>query len=112
MPLSSASKRVLHDQQKNEEENNHKRRRLNDTNISPVHKRIKDSDNHTDMTDSQKRANFSALSSPGTNGISRHASPLASNKPGTTKKLVIKNFKGKHCVMKQKEELCVWENQD
>lgn len=93
MPLSSANKRVLHDQQKNEEENNHKRRRLNDTNIS--HKRIKDCENPTDMTDSQKRANFSALSSPGTNGISRHASPLTSNKPGTTKKLVIKNFKEK-----------------
>lgn len=95
MPLSNANKRVLHDQQKNEEENNRKKRRLSDSSISPVHKRIKDSENPADMTDSQKRANFSALASPGTNGISRHASPLTSNKPGTTKKLVIKNFKEK-----------------
>ena len=94
MPLSNANKRVLHDQQKNEEENNRKKRRLSDSSISPLHKRIKDTENPADMNDSQKRANFSALASPGTNGISRHASPLASNKPGTTKKLVIKNFKG------------------
>ena len=45
------------------------------------------------MADTQKRANFSALNSP-SNGFSRHASPLANNKPGSAKKLVIKNFKG------------------
>ncbi len=40
-----------------------------------------------------KRANFSALSPPN-NGFTNRASPLANNKPSSSKKLVIKNFKG------------------
>lgn len=45
------------------------------------------------MTESERRPNFSALTTP-SNGISRHASPLNANRPGAAKKLVIKNFKG------------------
>jgi len=92
MPLSNANKRVLHEQQRKEEEKVSKKRRLSDT-VSPHNKKTK-TDLEDVMTDSQKRANFSALPSPGSNGVHRHASPLGSNKPGTTKKLVIKNFKG------------------
>lgn len=93
MPLSSVAKLNLQDQQKSEEETNKKKRKLSD-NFSPPHKKSRE--NLEDpMTDSQKRANFSALTSPGSNGISRHASPLANNKPGAAKKLVIKNFKEK-----------------
>ncbi|KAK3094652.1 hypothetical protein FSP39_004482 [Pinctada imbricata] len=96
MPLSSANKRPLPDQQVNEEDSTKKRKRLND-NISPTsHKRSRENIGveEPQMTESQKRANFSALSSP-SNGLNKHASPLASNKPGATKKLVIKNFKEK-----------------
>lgn len=46
------------------------------------------------MTESERRPNFSALTTP-SNGISRHASPLNANRPGAAKKLVIKNFKDK-----------------
>lgn len=93
MPLSSVAKLNLQDQQKSEDETNKKKRKLSD-NFSPPHKKSRE--NLEDpMTDSQKRANFSALTSPGSNGISRHASPLANNKPGAAKKLVIKNFKEK-----------------
>nr|XP_054770971.1 cullin-4A-like [Lytechinus pictus] len=41
-----------------------------------------------------KRANFSALN-PSNNGFNSRSSPLVNNKPGTSKKLVIKNFKVK-----------------
>lgn len=40
-----------------------------------------------------KRANFSALSPP-SNGFTNRAAQLANNKPTSSKKLVIKNFKG------------------
>lgn len=46
------------------------------------------------MTESERRPNFSALTTPA-NGISKHASPLNANRPGAAKKLVIKNFKDK-----------------
>ncbi|XP_046371924.1 cullin-4A-like [Haliotis rufescens] len=93
MPLSSASKRALTDQNKGEDASNHKRRRVSHENNSPPNKKLEDSSQST-MTDSQRRPNFSALTSP-SNGIARHASPLANNKPGAAKKLVIKNFKEK-----------------
>lgn len=95
MPLSDANKRVLHEPQRKDEETIQKKRRLSDS-VSSVNKRTKsNTEDSPAMTDSQKRANFSALPSPGSNGVHRHASPLNSNKPGTTKKLVIKNLKGK-----------------
>lgn len=95
MPLSNANKRVLHEQQRKDEEKVQKKRKLSDQ-ISSVNKRTKISAADSPaMTDSQKRANFSALPSPGSNGVHRHASPLNSTKPGTTKKLVIKNLKGR-----------------
>ena len=93
MPLSNADKRVLHEQQRKDDEQVQKKRKLSDTVISN-NKRSKTESEEYIMTESQKRANFSALPNPGTNGVHRHASPLGSNKPGTTKKLVIKNFKG------------------
>ncbi|XP_014681402.1 PREDICTED: cullin-4A-like [Priapulus caudatus] len=46
------------------------------------------------MTDSERKPNFSSLSGP--NGVNRnHASPLVANKPVSTRKLIIKNFKDK-----------------
>lgn len=95
MPLSNANKRVLHEPQRKDEEKLQKKRRLSDQNSSATKRsRVSPTDSPT-MTDSQKRANFSALPSPGSNGVHRHASPLNSSKPGTTKKLVIKNLKEK-----------------
>ncbi|XP_033637591.1 cullin-4A-like [Asterias rubens] len=44
------------------------------------------------MGEAPKRANFSALSTSN-NGFTSRASPLVNNKPGSSKKLVIKNFK-------------------
>ena len=45
------------------------------------------------MAEPQRKANFSALSA--SNGMSKSTQPVGSaNKPGTAKKLVIKNFKG------------------
>ena len=99
MPLSNANKRVLHEPQRKDEEKLQKKRRLSDQNTSATKRsKVGPADSPT-MTDSQKRANFSALPSPGSNGVHRHASPLNSSKPGTTKKLVIKNLKGKLTIL-------------
>ena len=50
----------------------------------------------TGTTQSSKRPNFSALSCPGPNGVNNKLSSTVANaKPGTAKKLIIKNFKGK-----------------
>lgn len=48
------------------------------------------------MTDTttQKRANFSALNS-NPNGMNKNSTSLLASKPGSAKKLIIKNFKGK-----------------
>ena len=94
MPLSNAAKAPLQEQRENSENTHLKKRRHSSENqnrSSPT-KKIKE-DVTSEMADTQKRANFSALNSP-SNGFSRHASPLANNKPGSAKKLVIKNFKG------------------
>ncbi|XP_052215829.1 cullin-4A-like [Dreissena polymorpha] len=94
MPLSNANKRSSHEQHRKEDEKVSKKKRPSGSDsVSPQNKRIKTEE--TVMTDSQKRANFSAIPSPGSNGVHRHASPMGTNKPGTTKKLVIKNFKEK-----------------
>lgn len=58
----------------------------------------------TEMTDTtnQRRPNFSALS-PAPNGVNRTSSSISTTvKPGVTKKLVIKNFKGKRKYPKGK----------
>ncbi|KAJ8031251.1 Cullin-4B [Holothuria leucospilota] len=46
------------------------------------------------MGETPKRANFSAIN-PSNNGFTNRSSPLINNKPGGSKKLVIKNFKVK-----------------
>lgn len=60
---------------------------------------INEIENMTDMaaatTDTQKRANFSALTVGNPNGVNKISPSLASAKPGTARKLVIKNFKSK-----------------
>lgn len=58
---------------------------------------IDEIENMTDTaaTDTQKRANFSALTVGNPNGVNKISPSLTSAKPGTTKKLVIKNFKNK-----------------
>ena len=82
--------------------NRNKKRKQSDTTISDsVHelensskKCREDPPSPGEMNNSQKRANFSALTTP-TNGFNKHTSPLANNgKPPSAKKLVIKNFKG------------------
>lgn len=94
MPLSNANQRNLPEQQRPENDLTHsKKRRLSDNCSNQNNKRFRENTDLSQMTDSQKRANFSALTSP-SNGINRHASPLANSKPGSTKKLIIKNFKG------------------
>jgi len=45
--------------------------------------------------DTQKRANFSALTVGNPNGVNKISPSLANAKPGSAKKLVIKNFKSK-----------------
>ena len=95
MPLSNAAKAPLQEQRENSENSHIKKRRHSseNQNRSLQTKKLKQEDVTTEMADTQKRANFSALNST-SNGFSRHASPLANNKPGSAKKLVIKNFKG------------------
>lgn len=60
---------------------------------------INEIENMTDTaaatTDTQKRANFSALTVGNPNGVNKISPSLASAKPGTARKLVIKNFKSK-----------------
>ncbi|XP_033220142.1 cullin-4A isoform X2 [Belonocnema kinseyi] len=46
-------------------------------------------------TNTQKRANFSALTVANPNGVNKITPSLASSKPGSAKKLIIKNFKNK-----------------
>ncbi|XP_070538317.1 cullin-4A-like [Ptychodera flava] len=96
MPLTSTEKSPL---VKTDIEPNHKKRRPDENNHhhqNPT-KRFRDDlpNESTPMADStQRRPNFSALS-PTNNGFTSRASPLANSKPGSTKKLVIKNFKVK-----------------
>ena len=95
MPLSSVNQSPLQEQQKSDDSANNRKRKSSDTSKhSPTSlqnsKRLKED---LDMSDSQKKANFSALTNPN-NGFKSHSSPLANSKPGSAKKLVIKNFKG------------------
>lgn len=100
MPLSNSNKSPLHEHQKRDNNsNNHKKRKHSDSQLSSptslqTNKKLKE-ESASNMTDTQqKKANFSALTNP-SNGFNRNASPLANNKPGAAKKLVIKNFKEK-----------------
>lgn len=95
MPLSNTNKPNLQDEQKLDGDENRKKRKLSEGISPPNHKRARENIDESQMTDSQRRANFSAISSS-SNGLNKHVSPLANNKPGATKKLVIKNFRGKH----------------
>ena len=91
MPLSKSNQTVLREQQGSGDNCFKKRKLPDDPHLTPedlqTNKRIKE-----EMSDSQKKANFSAVASP-SNGFSKHSSPMGS-KPGSAKKLVIKNFKG------------------
>lgn len=87
MPLINANKRTLSEENKGEASLTSKRSRTESKSRQPD-----ESESPAKMTDSQKKANFSALSG---NGITKHASPLANSKPGASRKLTIKNFKDK-----------------
>lgn len=65
------------------------KRSLNDN--FPSKKLKQKEENMTDTT-TQKRANFSALS-PNPNGVNKNSATLLTSKPGSAKKLIIKNFK-------------------
>lgn len=86
MPLINVNKRALSEEDKREVSLTSKRSRTESKS-----RQLDESELPATMTDPQKKANFSALSG---NGISRHASPLANAKPGASRKLTIKNFKG------------------
>ena len=99
MPLSNILKSPVPGEQQRER----KRRcsdnsnKFNNHQLSPnfvVSKKVKHDISATKMTESQKKANFSSLTNPN-NGFNRHTSPLVNSKPGSAKKLIIKNFKGK-----------------
>uniref|UniRef100_A0A0B7AC95 Cullin-4A n=1 Tax=Arion vulgaris TaxID=1028688 RepID=A0A0B7AC95_9EUPU len=92
MPLSNPPKRTQSDENKSEA----KRARYSDDQS----RKVRDSDAEEAaenlltlaMADPQRKANFSALNS--SNGVSKLNQPVSTaNKPGTAKKLVIKNFK-------------------
>uniref|UniRef100_T1IZT0 Cullin family profile domain-containing protein n=1 Tax=Strigamia maritima TaxID=126957 RepID=T1IZT0_STRMM len=100
MHMSSLNKTPLQEQQKSDENtnnnHNHSKKRRSSENRNhnfdyPQSKRVKE--NEMSEVPVPKRANFSALTNP--NGVSKSASPLANNKPGGTKKIIIKNFKDK-----------------
>ncbi|XP_019616401.1 PREDICTED: cullin-4A-like isoform X2 [Branchiostoma belcheri] len=107
MPFSNATrKKASHDQQ--DTERSQRKRRVSGENRQGLAglKRHKQEDSdfcHSDpahhsssqMDESvnSRKPNFSAL--VGSNGLTNRASSLANSKPGTAKKLVIKNFKGK-----------------
>ena len=89
MPLSTSNKGL----QEVQKLDNKRKRKLSESSPNVQSKKSKTST--TEMTDAQKRANFSALTAPN-NGFNRHNSPVNANKPGSAKKLVIKNFKGEN----------------
>ncbi|XP_067008215.1 cullin-4A [Anabrus simplex] len=91
--MSSLTKIQVHDAQQGEDRVNSRRKR-NCSNSENIAKKVKLEDKiMTDTaTNNQKRANFSALSNP--NGVNKSPS-LVNTKPGSAKKLVIKNFKEK-----------------
>lgn len=95
MPLSNPNKRTLSEENKGDTCSNSKRRSVESRNRGL-------DETCATMTEPQKKANFSALSG---NGISRHASPLSTTKPGASKKLVIKNFKEKPPIPENFEEV-------
>ncbi|XP_076337689.1 cullin 4 [Tachypleus tridentatus] len=91
--MSSLSDLPDCEQQKTEYCNNKRRRSLenNHHNSDRLSKKIK-GNQESNMTDTgtSKKNNFANIQSP--NGVSKSASPLVANKPGSAKKLVIKNF--------------------
>lgn len=72
--------------------NNNNNSHFNITTEKVPCKKVKEHEDNSKMTDT-KRPNFSAIGGP--NGVNKNVSPLTNNKPGSAKKLVIKNFKGK-----------------
>ncbi|XP_075233766.1 cullin 4 [Lycorma delicatula] len=86
--MSSLTRTVLESHQECESVIKNKKNLSSDNNFS---KKVK----LEEMTDtSQKRANFSALQ-PTSNGVNRTIPSIVNLKPGSAKKLVIKNFKEK-----------------
>ena len=74
-------------------DNNHlQSKRTRDDHLGTGEHRQADGKNMGEAT--PKRANFSALN-PSNNGFTSRSSPLVNSKPGSSKKLVIKNFKGR-----------------
>ncbi len=84
-------------EQEADESTNRKKRKSTDWKVSAnsqQYKKLKTDVLLSDMNEPPKKANFSALNSP-SNGFNKHVSPLMNSKPGSAKKLVIKNFKEK-----------------
>lgn len=90
--MSKLTRTQALDSQGEENDNSLKRKRRNSEGGDHYCKVAKQEENMTD-TSNQRRANFSALT-PASNGLNRTSPSLVNLKPGTAKKLVIKNFKG------------------
>ncbi|XP_071860494.1 cullin 4 isoform X1 [Bombus fervidus] len=72
-----------------------KRSKLSAVAVTEINEIENMTDTAATTTDTQKRANFSALTVGNPNGVNKISPSLASAKPGTARKLVIKNFKNK-----------------
>lgn len=77
--------------------NQHVKRTRHNKNTTYESTRIEDIENMTDTAaNSQKRANFSALTVTNPNGVNKISTSITNAKPGSAKKLIIKNFKSKY----------------
>ena len=90
MPLSQANTNFLPEQQEGQKVSASKKRRLSDADKSFCENTEKVLRMDEDLSQ-EKKSNFSVGAA--SNGLTKHSNSLA-GKPGATKKLVIKNFKG------------------
>ncbi|XP_064455149.1 cullin-4A-like [Ornithodoros turicata] len=92
--MSAISRHPSSDEARADENLVCRRRKLSENHavIERPEKRLRDEHGNPAMTDTgnQKRPNYSSLT--GSNGVTRTVSPLATSKPSSAKKLIIKNF--------------------
>lgn len=94
MPLSQANTNFLPNQQGSHVLTSSKKRRLSEVDESICDELENNSEKYLKMEEElsqEKKSNFSVGAA--SNGFTKHGNSLA-GKPGATKKLVIKNFKG------------------
>ncbi|CAL1540669.1 unnamed protein product [Lymnaea stagnalis] len=109
MPLSNPLKRTLLEENKSEAKktrySEEPSRKLRDSDAEEAAENLL----KLAMAEPQRKANFSALNSSNSNGMSKNNSAVGTaNKPGTAKKLIIKNFKEKPSMPENFQEV-TWE---